>query len=71
MIDLREGWLSELSVGDKVVVSSHSTAKDDRVDFVRRITPSGRIVVGRVQYEPNGRVNIGAWNKSWLEPYVA
>ena len=70
-MDLREGWLANLLVGDKVKVVSHSTAKEDLVEVVKQITPTGRIIVGSVRYEPNGRVNIGAWQRKWLEPIAS
>lgn len=43
-------WLSELKPGDTVVVESRNRT---RISKVKRITPTGRIVVDDCQFRPN------------------
>lgn len=65
-MDKREGWLRNLTVGDKVTVSRISD-DEESIHEVQRVTPTGRIVVNGVRYEPDGWVYLGGvWNKTRL-----
>lgn len=51
-IDKREGWLAGLIVGDAVIVANYY---NESVGKVEKITPTGRITVGRTTYDADGR----------------
>ena len=64
----REKWLSQLCVGDNVIVEKLSGKSRD-VYEIERITPTRRMIVNGVRYEPNGFVALGGvWNKTKLLP---
>ena len=56
--DQRKGWLKDLKVGDQVfVVESRGVFSDYKtLTTVEKITPTGRINVGRYQFPPTGSV---------------
>ena len=49
--DKRTGWLADLKVGDKVVVSNHWNRHVHTVD---NITPTGRLTVNRTVFDSGG-----------------
>lgn len=63
--DKRTGWLLNLKVGDEVFISINNTIDLKRVD---RITPSGRIIIGKQTFDHYG-IPIGDkdyWNRQGL-----
>ena len=56
--DQRKGWLKDLKVWDQVfVVESRGVFSDVKtLAIVEKITPTGRINVGRYQFPPTGSV---------------
>jgi DNA replicative helicase MCM subunit Mcm2 (Cdc46/Mcm family) len=62
--DKRIGWLRELKEGDKVIVSGTYRTVIKTID---KITPTGRINIGGIQYDYSGyEINPGSWNKDSL-----
>ncbi len=67
-MDKRKGWLLGLKEGDKVYVHSPSglTASYTRCE-ITKITPTGRINCGGMEFDPDGDSRGGSsWNKSYL-----
>ena len=68
--DKRTGWLADLQPGDKVIVSAAGNGRD-RLGFVERITPAGKIRIkdSLTTYGANGW-NIGShgWSRTSLDP---
>lgn len=63
--DKREGWLKDLNVGMRVVVSNRM---HDQIGMVTKITPSGKIDVGNVRFDHFGdRVGDSGWDRQRLE----
>lgn len=57
----------ELNAGDKVLVSDINGIK---LATVAKVTPTGRIKVGRKYYNPDGCERTQSfWGMSWLKPY--
>ena len=50
--DKRIGWLRDLKVGDKVYVNEYGV---NHIREVERITPTGRLTVNGLVYNPHGR----------------
>ena len=61
--DQRKGWLKDLKVGDQVfVVESRGVFSDYKtLATVGKITPTGRINVGKYQFPPTGSVYKGSY----------
>ena len=60
--DQRTGWLKDLKVGDKVfVVRSKGILGSRNEATIEKITPTGRIKVGRVQFPPSGVLYKDCW----------
>lgn len=53
--DKREGWLKELRIASEVIVVGYGFGVTLKVQRIDRITPSGRLVIGGVYYNPKGR----------------
>jgi hypothetical protein len=65
-MDKRDGWLKNLKVGDKVVVERSRFPRGFDVLSVRRITPTGKIVVddgssGGCTYDHRGVRRADSW----------
>lgn len=59
-------WIGLLKPGDKVVIDlSRYGMKNEKVSFVEKVTPTGRVLVGRTYYDKNGReiCNRSAWSQ--------
>lgn len=52
-------WLKNLKPGDKVIVRDYG--QFDHMEEVQRLTPTGRIIVNGVTYNPNGIERGGDW----------
>ena len=52
--DQREGWLRDLCVGDGVVVANRGGWGAVEILSVTRITPTGHIIVGSLEFNANG-----------------
>lgn len=64
--DKRTGWLAELKVGDKVFVRSSRIGRD-QIAPIEKITPTGRIVIRSLQFDPiTGRAMGQSYYREWL-----
>lgn len=60
--DQRKGWLKDLKAGDTVfVVRSKGILGSRNEATVEKITPTGRIKVGGVQFPPSGVFYKDCW----------
>ena len=64
--DKRKGWLKELKVGDKVVISN--TYRED-IHTVDNITPSGQMDVSKKRFDQSGYFGSG-WSKDRLQEWT-
>jgi hypothetical protein len=70
---MSEEWLQNLKAGDKVIVQYHDASGPEVVQTVKRITPTGKIVVGSFSlttFNSNGRHRIGKWYSDRLHQYT-
>ena len=62
--DKRIGWLEELKVGDKVIVSKYNHSSVKHID---KITATGRINVDNVQFNYTGsEIGGDRWHRAYL-----
>ena len=65
--DKRTGWLLDLKIGDKVIVSRRGSYQSKKVSEVLKITPTGRIKTPAYEFNHKGEA-IGDWG--WSSPYL-
>lgn len=53
--DKREGWLADVKVDEGIAIEFQQYSKSDyKIAKVKRITPTGMIVVGDYRFNPDG-----------------
>ncbi len=68
--DRRTGWLRDLKPGDKVIVSRSDTHRTEVVRLVEKVTPTGRLTVGGMQFDARGYRKISTWHSDLLSPWT-
>lgn len=66
--DKRQGWLRELKIGDEVAINCGNYGYSDyKISTIEKITPTGRIVVGKSTFDHTGYTIGGYGGRDNLE----